>query len=209
VQALLDEQIVGRSEELKERALRRRARSLVATLMTRAARTADEEQAAAEVQKTRAAAVAQAAAKLDRDSGAAAEALARSLEGAAGQWKDDVQVVVTGRERDALARDRVLSRYREGRAIERLAPPLAHALVAMAPDAGVTLAQAAALARPLVRAAAAASEPNAYVDILPALARSAIATLAEHLFALAVPREPPARAAGLLRELGALATTLG
>jgi hypothetical protein len=59
-----------------------------------------------------------------------------------------------------------------------------------------------------VRAAASSSAHDEYDGILVPLARSAIATLVEHLFALAVAAPPPPRAEGLLREFAALADAL-
>ena len=208
VQSLLDEEIVARSEELKERSLRRRALHVVGRLAARAATAANDERTAADARKARTHTISQTAAKLDREADETAVGLAKSLLPAAATWKSDVDVVVTGRDPDAVARDRVLSRYRIDRALDRLAPPLAHALVALAPDCGVHPAQTLPLARHLVRAAAACSDGKSYESIAAPLARAAVSALTEHLFALALPPEPPARAAGLLRELGACADAL-
>lgn len=208
VEALLEEQIVGRSEELKERALRRRALLIVSRLATRAARAADEERTAQVARLARAQAMSQTAAKLDREGEALAEGLARSLTQAAKAWESDVRLLVTGRDCDALRKDRTLGRYREARATERLGPPLAHALTALSGPAALTPAQTLPLARVLVRAAVAAAEIEEYEELLPALARAAIASLSEQLFALAGPNAPAPRASGMLRELAAFADTL-
>jgi hypothetical protein len=104
-------------------------------------------------------------------------------------------------------RDPVLARYRTDRAIETLAPPLARSLSGLAPEASLTPAQLAPVARTLVRAAASAAAPDAE-SLLPPLSRAAIATLVEQLFAQSVA--PPARTGspGVLRELHALAASL-
>jgi hypothetical protein len=203
VQTMLDEQIVARSDELKERALRRRASRVVAQLAARAARLADEERTTAESRAARAQAISQCAAKIDRNADDLADHLAKSLASFAQAWRADIEVVFTGRDREAIARDRVLARYRVDRALERVAPPLARALASLAPESELGPAQLAAPARALVRAAAASSAPDEYDAILAPLARTAIATLVEHLFALAVSPSPPPRASGLLRELAA------
>ena len=208
VQALLDDEIVARSAELKERSLRRRALSIVGKLAARAASLAEDERTKEAARQARAHATAQTAARLDRDVEALAEKLGKSLLAAAEAWRSDVDVVVTGRDPDAVARDRVLSRYRVDRALDRLAPPLAHALVALAPECELAPSQMLPLARNLVRAAAACSDRKTYDAITAPLARAAVAALIEHLSAQAVAPEIPLRAAGLLRELGAFATAL-
>jgi hypothetical protein len=99
-------------------------------------------------------------------------------------------------------------RYRVDRALARLAPPLALALTAVAPGAGLAPADVLPMARTLVRGAVAAADPRAYGAVLPGLARASVATLLEHLFALAVPAEPKAQALGLVRELEAFREAL-
>ena len=206
VEALLDQQILGRSDELKERALRRRAARIVARLLGRAGQIADDERASRKGAADRAQRIAQLAAKLDRDADGAADGLARSLGPSAVAWRRDLAVVVTGRDPDAVARDRVLSRYRVARALDRIASPLAHAMAALAEGSGITPSALAPLARALVRAAAATSED--FDEAVPPLARAAVATLVEHLFVLAVSPPAASRADGQLRELGAFAEAL-
>jgi hypothetical protein len=83
---------------------------------------------------------------------------------------------------------------------------LSRALASLAGDAGLGPAQLAPAARSLVRAAAAARpDPDA---LLAPLARAAVATLVEQLFALSVAPAPSAKAAGVLRELRAFAAAL-
>lgn len=207
VQAMLDEQIVGRDDELKERAMRRRAAQIVSRLRERAASTAAAERTARDEAAARATAISREAASLDRDAADHAARLAEALAPALEAWRRDVAVVVTGRDSDAVVRDRVLATYRVERALAHLAPPLANALAAMAPAARLLPAAVAPLARAAVRGAAGA-QPDADALALP-LARAAIASLVEHLFALAVAPPPPPRAAGLLRELDAFTAALG
>jgi len=207
VQALLDEQIVGRDEELKERAMRRRAAQIVTRLRARAAQTADAERAASESAAARAHATSQAAARIERDADDAADRLARSLAPAAEAWERDLAVVVTGRDASAVTRDRVLSRYRVERAIAHLASPLANALASVAPDAAIAPSAFTPLARAIVRGAVSATDEDDDAIAHP-IARAAVASLVEHLFALAVARPSAPRAAGLLRELAALEAAL-
>jgi small GTP-binding protein len=207
VQSLLDEQIVGRDEELKERAMRRRAAQIVERLRARAAQTADAERAAAEASSARAQAIGRAAARVERDADDAADRLARSLSPAAEAWERDLAVVVTGRDANTVARDRVLGRYRVERAIAHIATPLANALASIAPEAAIAPQTFAPLARAIVRGAVSAAEKDDDAIAL-AIGRAAIASLVEHLFAQAVARPSPPRAVGLLRELAALEAAL-
>ena len=206
VQALLDEQIVGRDEELKERAMRRRAAQIVARLRERASTAADADRAASESAATRAHAVSQAAARIERDAEESAVRLAASLGTAGAAWERDLAVVFTGRDADTVAGDHVLARYRVDRALAHLATPLANALASIAPEAAIAPAALLPLARAIVRGAVAA-QPDADAVALP-IARAAIASLVDHLFALAVAQPQARRAAGLLRELAALEAAL-
>ncbi len=206
VQALLDDQIVARSAALKERALRRRAAAIIGALLVRAADAAARERSEADELSARAHRVSQVAATLERDTDAVAERLAAGLASAATAWRRDLAVAVTGRDADAAAADRALARYRVDRAIAHLAPPLARALASASGAAALSPAETLRMARPLVRAAAACAED--YETFLVPLARSSIATLSEHLFALAVAPSPAPRARGLERELIALRDAL-
>ncbi len=206
VQALLDEQIVGRDEELKERAMRRRAAQIVVQLRERASSAAAADRAASESAAAHAHAVSQGGARIERDTEESATRLAQSLAPAIGLWERDLAVVFTGRDADTIAGDRVLARYRVDRALARLAAPLANALASIAPEAAIAPAALLPLARAIVRGAVAA-QPDADAVALP-LARAAIASLVDHLFALAVAMPASRRAAGLLRELAALEAAL-
>jgi cellulose synthase operon protein C len=205
-QALLDQRIVARSEELKERSLRRRALRIVSGLAAqaeaRAARQRTEDQAAA----AQARALGQAAAGVERDAEAIATHLAKSLEPVAQAWASDLELVFVGRDRSSAAADPVLARYRVDRAVASLAPPLARALASLGHDS-LSPAELAPFARSLVRAAASCSPPEPEA-LLPPLARAAVATLVEQLFARSVATPRASQAAGLLRELDALRAAL-
>jgi small GTP-binding protein len=206
VEALLDAQIIGRSEELKERALRRRALAIVALLGQGAARIADDERRRSDALHRRADATSRAAAALDRDADTIAARIAEGLAAPAASWAGDLSTVVTGRDPEAAARDVTVLRYRVERALARLARPLGQALAVAAPGADVSPAELAPTVRALVRAfAASTGDPS---DVLP-LARAAVATLLEQLGAAAMAeRAPPALASGRVLELAALARAL-
>ena len=208
VQALLDDRIVARSEELKERALRRRAGRVVARLASQASKTAEGLHAEAEARAARAHAIGQAAAGLERRMEVVSEQLSRSLRPAADAWKRDLALVFVGRDPDAAAGDPVLARYRVERALALIAPSLALALSALAPEASLSAASLSPVARALVRAASGASFPDPET-LLPPLARAAVATLVEQLFVLSVAPAPETATQGVLRELRAFAQALG
>lgn len=207
VQSLLDERILARAPELKERALRRRAARIVARLASQAARDVERQRAADEERAAAARQVAKLASRIERTQDALAGELASALKPHAERWAADMALVFVGRDRDAAEGDPVLARYRTDRAIATLAPPLARSLAGLAPEASLTPAQLAPVARTLVRAAASASSPDAESLLLP-LARAAIATLVEQLFAQSVAPAPQDGAEGVLRELHALAAAL-
>lgn len=215
VQKLLDEQIVGRSDELKERGLRRRAARLVADLEGRAREAAAAERTAIDAQRTHAQELALRAAKLEREAEEASQMLAGALGVPSAEWKRDLDVVVTGRDKQQVETDPVLARYRVDRAASRLAPPLARVLASLAkggpsqpgPEVtGATSDDLLPLARAIVRTfAAAGGKP----DALAPLARSAIASLVDHLLELAVAPPEGGQAEGRVAELVALREALG
>lgn len=214
VQKLLDEQIVGRSDELKERGLRRRACKVVGDLLEQARATASEERATIEAARAQAQELAHRAAKLDREADESAQIVAGALAGAAAEWKRDLEVVVTGRDKFQAESDPVLSRYRIERAITRLAVPLARVLASLArggPSApavdvpGASPADLAPLVRAVVRTfAASGGKPDALVP----LTRCAVSSLVEHLLDLAVTPPDAGRAEGRARELEAIERAL-
>jgi small GTP-binding protein len=206
-EALLDERIVARSGELKERALRRRAARVVAGLAAQAATEAARQREEDEARATRAHLVGQTAAKIERNADGVAQEMAKSLRPAAEEWQRDLALVYVGRDHVSATQDPVLARYGVERACSALAPPLSRALASLAAEALLTPAQLAPVARALVRAAASAAPPE--VDaLLDGLSRAAVTTLVEHLFGLSLAPSAAARAAGRLRELHAIARAL-
>ena len=206
IEAMLERELIARSEELKERALRRRALAIVGAMGHAAAREADEERARDEARRARSEAVAHAAARIDRDAETIAARVAEGLTPVAAAWHADLALVIAGRDPESLAADASLARYRVDRALAHLARPLAHALAGAADGTGVTPADLAPTARASVRAFAAAARDTA--SLLP-LARSATASLVEHLTSTAAVPPPPQRASGLVGELSAFAEALG
>ena len=191
VQALLEERIVARSDELKERALRRRAARIVDRLGSLAAAEAERQRAQDVQLAAHAHAVGQAAARIEREADALAESLAKSLEPHARTWESDLEQVFVGRNRAAAPADPILGRYRVDRALASIAPPLARALASLAPEAAQSPGQLAPFARALVRAVASAVHSQADA-LLPPLSRAAVATLVELLFAQSVASPPAA-----------------
>ncbi|MBS2013471.1 MAG: dynamin family protein [Deltaproteobacteria bacterium] len=208
VQTILDEQIIGRSDELKERGLRRRGGKVVAGLLDRAREHAEKELAAIETTRARAKDLATRAAKLEREGEEAAQIIAGAIGGAASDWKRDLDVVVTGRDAAQVDVDPVLARYRVDRAITRLAQPLARVLATIAGGAdtpGATETDLLPITRAVVRAFAAAGGRS---DALVPLTRSAIASVVEHLLELAGSPPERGRAEGRVAELEAIASAL-
>jgi GTP-binding protein EngB required for normal cell division len=207
VQALLDERIVARSDDLKERALRRRASLVVARLLAQASADADRQREQDEARARQAATVAQLAARIERGQDTLAEQLAKSLAPSAEAFTEDLSLVFVGRDPDAAKRDPVLARYRTDRAVAALAPPLSRALASLAPEAGLSPAQLAPPARTIVRAAASASLGEDDAPLL-AIARAAVSTLVEQLFTLSTAPTPSSRTGAILAELKAFAGAL-
>lgn len=208
VQRLLDEQIIGRSDELKERGLRRRGARIVSELLERARVRAAEETAAVEAARARAQDLALRAAKLEGEAGEAAQVVAGALAAAAAEWKGDLDVVVTGRDAAQAEADPVLTRYRIDRAITRLAPPLARVLASVAggnDTPGATEDDLGPIVRAVVRTFAAS---GGRADTLAALTRSAIEALVEHLLGLAAAPAERGRDEGRVAELEAIGAAL-
>jgi len=208
VQNLLDEQIIGRSDELKERGLRRRGGRVVNELLERAREQGAEERAATEAARARAQDLAVRAAKLEREADEAAQVVAGALGTAAADWKRDLDVVVTGRDAAQAEADPVLTRYRIDRAITRLAQPLARVLANVAGGAdtpGATEDDLGPMVRAVVRTFAASGGRS---DALVPLTRSAIASLVEHLIELAAAPPERGRAEGRVAELEAIGRAL-
>ena len=208
VDAMLEDRIASRHAELKERALRRHAARIVARLGAQASAEAGRRRLEDDAVAARAHAIGRAAAAIERESDSVAQDLARSLSAPAKAWGRDLSLVFVGRDRDAAARDPMLVRYRVERAVVALAPPLALALSSLAPEGASGPSRFAPIARTLVRAAAEASEAREPDAMLLPLARAAVATLVDQLFAQSVSPPEATRAAGLVRELTALAAAL-
>jgi hypothetical protein len=218
VQRLLDEELIARSDELKERGLRRRGGRVVSELLDRARVHANEEHAKIEAARTRSQDLALRAAKLEREADDAAQVVAGALLGAAADWKRDLDVVVTGRDAAQAEADPVLTRYRIDRAITRLAQPLARVLCSVAGDgasparstpdegaSGATEEDLLPLCRAVVRTFAATGGRS---GALVPLTRSAIASLVEHLLELAAAPPERGRAEGQVAELEAIGAAL-
>jgi small GTP-binding protein len=212
VQKLLDEQIVGRSDELKERGLRRRAGRVVALLLDRAREHAAEERSTIDAARARAQELALRAANLEREADEAAQVVAGALSGPASDWKRDLDVVVTGRDKQQAATDPVLVRYRVDRARSRLAAPLANVLASIGRGQSTVDVEGARPADllPVVNAAIRTFAATGGQDsaLLP-LTRSAIASLVEHLLDLASSTPDQGRAEGRVAELEAVQQALG
>ena len=207
VQKLLDEDIVARSGELKERALRRRCARIAAVLRATAAtaaRAEDEARAEAEARRHELSA---AAARLDRDAEEIAGRIAQSLEAPSQALAHDLEVVVTGRDEARAATDAVLQRYRVDRAVVRLAPALASALARETSSAGVDAEAWGPVARAVVRAAA-FTAPARQASLAGPVARAAVASATEQLGARAVEHLPPRTMGGLISELDELLALL-
>jgi len=205
VQALLDEQIVGRSAEMKERALRRRALRIVTQLHAHAKKLGDEERAHMAKGATRAKDMRRIAAALDRDAEESAKKLSQSLAPSIEAWSRDLSVITVGRDRETAAKDPSLQRYRVERALARLSPVLSESLAALA-GAGLTSQDLLPLARTLVRQLAFSGVTG--TTLADALARAAVATLVEHIGARAVEERRAGTAASTEQELALFAEAL-
>jgi small GTP-binding protein len=211
VQKLLDEQIVGRSEELKERGLRRRAARVVGSMLERAREHANDERAAAEAARARAQELALRAANLEREADQAAQVVAGALGNAAAEWRRDLEMVVTGRDRQQVENDPVLLRYRIDRARSRLAQPLARVLASIARGQGQADVEGAGAEdlMPIVHATVRTfAATGGRADALLPLTRSAIASLVEHLLELATTLPERGQAEGRVAELETLQRAL-
>ena len=207
VEKLLENEVVARSEELKERALRRRASTIVAMLLSKWSERAAEETALAYASAAAAQRAAHAAARLDAQADDLAKRLAESLAPCAKAWAKDVDLVTVGRDRESVLRDPILMRYRVDRALAAIAEPLARALASLEPEAALAPAPIAPAARAIVRAAVGAAAFDVDGFVL-AIARASVATLSEQLIAAASAPASHGSAAGVVREMQAFADAL-
>jgi len=204
IEALLEAELVSKSDVLKERALRRRAAKIVTALGSVAAESARRESDAAHALTTAARDVSQAAARLDREGDAAVQALELTLLPVGAAWQKEIDLVVTGRDAKTTAGDPLFARYRTERALALLAPPLAAAMTRVAASPAITPSDLTPVARALVRAYVA----RAGTAPMSLLAAAAAGALVDHLGALAVSSLPVGAASGHVRELIALASAL-
>jgi len=204
IEALLDAEIIGKSEVLKERALRRRASKIVTSLGAAAAELARREDEATTAGVRVAEEASQAAARLDRDADAAAQEIEAVLQTAGAAWQREIDLVVTGRDAKTAAGDPLFARYRTERALVLIAPPLAEAMARLGASSSVTARDLTPVARALVRGFV-ARPGGAAVSVL---ARAATGALVDHLSGSAVSGRPSRVGAGRVRELMALAEAL-
>jgi hypothetical protein len=204
IESLLEVEIVGKSESLKERALRRRASKIVAGLGAAAAEMARKESEASEARMATARELSLAVTRLDRDEDRAAQSLESALTPVGAAWQKEIDLVVTGRDAKTTAGDPLFARYRTERALALVAPSLAEAMAKLAATSTLTAIELTPVARALVRAyvARGGAAPMAL------LGRAAAAALVDHLGALAVSPQVAGVGSGRVRELMALADAL-
>jgi GTP-binding protein EngB required for normal cell division len=205
VQHLLDEQIVGRSEELRERGLRRRVRTILGAMIekTRAAASAADQRTQAF--ERRVALLSARAAELESDTESAAMELSKAIEPGHTAWKRDLEMLAIGRDAPSIAHDPALRRYAVDRALARLVVPLSVALAGLASidaDAGDSPRPESftSFVRASVRTFASTSGPAS--DVLP-LARSAVGSLIDWMLAQGSAPCPRGSAQTSLAELQA------
>jgi len=204
VEAMLEREIIGKSDILKERALRRRAARVVMELGARAAEIAQRDEDEAARLTAAAHAMSLAAARLDREGDEASRDLETALVAPAAAWQAELHLVETGRDAKTTTADPLLARYRTERALALLAPPLAEAMARLAASPALVGKDLTPVARSLVRAFVA--RPGAGAMAL--LARAALGALVEHVSALAVADKPRGLGGGRVRELMALSNAL-
>ncbi|MFO0667137.1 MAG: dynamin family protein [Polyangiaceae bacterium] len=134
VEALLDQEFEGRAEHLKERALRRRARTILGHLGRAVARRTDEEASLVAAQEAKRDRSRAARARLALSRTELSIRMAEGLGSASRAWTQDIDSLRTGRDREASERDASLLAFARQRAVERLALPLAVALSECAPS---------------------------------------------------------------------------
>lgn len=202
IEAMFDQEIVARSEALKERALRRRAANAVARLRDRARALAEDESTAAAIRTEAAHRFAVAAARIDRESTEAVKSLAGSLLLPIAAWQNDLAMVVTGRDAPTAVASAAFDRYRADRVLAHLSHPLSLALAGLADGTGLTPADLAPTARAIARPFGffrTIGDPRE--TIADPMARAALATLIELLIARSVVQVVVLSAGGRAREL--------
>jgi small GTP-binding protein len=200
VELLLDKHIIQKSDELKERGLRRRAALVVSTLAD-AARAQQQAALASMTRKQeRAAAMRLCSAELDHDADTQTQMLTGAVRRDFDRWQAQLAALSLGKDREraeAEEKDPQIGKYRVDRALAELAPALARVLSRMTvketrtggPATAPLLSEADILpsARAVVRGFAARDAGDA--KDLPALARAALSLLIEQLAASALAPE--------------------
>jgi cellulose synthase operon protein C len=148
IEAMVEQVVVGRAAQLKDAALRRRARQLIAPMLERGHELAAAEVAAARADAQRRAALVQGAAKLARETNAAVRAAARALDAPRRALTDDLAPLGEGDAAAPASRS-----YAAHRAVQRLALPLAQALLSIALPEDEHPGEALEAARPAAAAA--------------------------------------------------------
>jgi hypothetical protein len=217
VQALVDEEIVGKSDVLKERSLRRRAARIVALLRERCAAQAADRDASARSRATEAELATRAAGRIEQGFDGLADQITQKLGGAARRWAEDLSMVFVGRDpadHETAAADPKLGRYRNESALASMAPILLRETLALAPADVHPELEAGPLpsaVRAIVRTAAEAL-PLDVADagrLAGVISRAALTALVEQLVALgAALKAPPTPIDGVARELAAFAEAL-
>jgi len=208
VHAMLEEEIVARSDRLKERTLRKRARRIVAVLARRAASDLDAYRKDSEKQSQISRAVGLAGAELDRDPNAAISRLTADLSGPWDTLQRDLSEVFAGRRSEDVPRDDVMDRYVVERTLDALGRPLASALASLSGPASVEPAELLPLARALLRGALGMPMSSPRELYVASLAKASVATLVEYLFAKSTGEPPESSIGGVMRELEALGQCL-
>jgi small GTP-binding protein len=204
VERLLEETVIARSDELKERALRRRCAKIATALAVRASRMAETEDAARTAADKGRRDVTLAAARIDADVAAIAARIAGDLPKQA--LERDLALVATGRDEARIATDETLRRYRVERVVFHLAGPLALALARETTAVGLDEGTWRTIARTAVRAAALVATDSDTVAL--SASRAALTALVEELGARAIATPPAPTMRGLVAELEQLALVL-
>ena len=214
VQTLIEEGIVGQGNELKERALRRRARRVVAGLLAGYRARVGEEEADAKSRSALATEAARTATRIEHGASDLAARLTLALEAPARAWTRDQSMVFVGRDprdRKAAEKDPSLERYRVESGTSAFAPTVSRGLAEVVPTELRSAVEGSPV-RAIVRTAI-ATMPGGSDDLARLIAtvcNGSIAALVEELLAFSVSTNarPPSISGGTLRELEAFALAL-
>lgn len=188
VQRLIDETLLSRSAELKERALRRRFAGVVATLEAAVQKRAEQAREREESQLRVRAHGRQLAAQIEVELEELAPALVALVGPAFAAWQRDVSTALIGRDRAQAEKDPAHARYVVDRALVYLAPALARATASLATgELPLGHEQLAGMARAVVRTYA---PQGLAAPLLPA-ARAYLLTAAEELVRQGLGKDAP------------------